>query len=625
MKRFLMLLLAGAMLGSTLHTATLALDMPTQSAVQLVQSLGILQGDERGNLQLSNTVSRAEFAKMMVSASVFKDSVGSYGKLALYQDVPSSHWANAYIKLAVEQGWFTGYSDGTFRPQNPIALEEALTALLRLLGYVPSDFSGAFPHAQVAKADSIGLCKNLSRPVGETLLRSDCALLFRNALNAKNKEGTVYATVLGHTLNQDGELDQWHLLQKDLKGSFVLEAGTTLASAVPFPLDTATLYRNDKETTAQSVSAHDVLYYNASVKKVWLYDERLTGTYTAFAPDAGKPTSVTVNGKSYALGSDRATEKFSQFGSVKVGDKVTLLFGMGHTVVEVLPASALSANGLTWGMVTEVGQENYSNAQGVSVGEFYTKVVSTEGLEQTYYIASNIPVGTVVSMQDSPDGVTLKRLSKQPLSGQVNQNASKLGERTLASDIHILEIGTAGRWKTLDPARLQGVTLSQKQVLYHAKNARGEVTDLILQDVTGDCETYAYIHSIEEETDESNLRGQYGFLVNGEAQSLSLSNGVMHVIGGGARVQYSKGTPSSLRNLTRLSGITNIQGQEMLVGNQVFSISEGVQCYRKENGKFLLTDLESLGDGSQYTLTAWYDDFGYPAGGQIRIILAVLN
>ena len=72
---------------------------------------------------------------MMTAASSYKDSIGEGSGVSLFKDVKSDHWASEYIRLAVEQGWMSGYVDGTFRPDEQITLEEACTALLKMLGY----------------------------------------------------------------------------------------------------------------------------------------------------------------------------------------------------------------------------------------------------------------------------------------------------------------------------------------------------------------------------------------------------------------------------------------------------------------------------------------------------------
>ena len=98
--------------------------MAVDSAIQLetIRALGIMTGDENGEMNLSSPVTRAQFVKMMTAASVYRDSIGDGSGSALFQDVKSDHWASGYIKLAVEQEWMTGYVDGTFRPDSTITL-----------------------------------------------------------------------------------------------------------------------------------------------------------------------------------------------------------------------------------------------------------------------------------------------------------------------------------------------------------------------------------------------------------------------------------------------------------------------------------------------------------------------
>ena len=94
------------------------------SAVQMVQALGILDGTD-----LESPVTRAEFSKMLVAASSYKDSVSSEGSgYSLFRDVKSSYWASEYIRCAVSEGWMTGYTDGTFRPDETCLLYTSYSA-----------------------------------------------------------------------------------------------------------------------------------------------------------------------------------------------------------------------------------------------------------------------------------------------------------------------------------------------------------------------------------------------------------------------------------------------------------------------------------------------------------------
>ncbi len=49
-----------------------------------------------------------------------------------FKDVPSTHWAAGAINSAVEQGYFKGYTDGTFKPSSPVTKAEMASILGRL-------------------------------------------------------------------------------------------------------------------------------------------------------------------------------------------------------------------------------------------------------------------------------------------------------------------------------------------------------------------------------------------------------------------------------------------------------------------------------------------------------------
>ncbi|WP_152393720.1 S-layer homology domain-containing protein [Paenibacillus guangzhouensis] len=49
-----------------------------------------------------------------------------------FKDVPATHWAVAAIASAVQDGYFKGYTDGTFKPNAPVTKAEMATILGRL-------------------------------------------------------------------------------------------------------------------------------------------------------------------------------------------------------------------------------------------------------------------------------------------------------------------------------------------------------------------------------------------------------------------------------------------------------------------------------------------------------------
>ena len=156
-KRILSLLLAAVVLLGSAPAAFAASEVSDSVIEQVVRAAGIMVGDASGNMNLDKTVTRAEYAKMLVAASTYKDKVSGVSNSSPFSDVPYTHWAAGYIKTAVAQGWLTGYLDGSYKPDNTVTLEEAATGALKLLGYTTEDFSGSYPYGQLALYESLGL------------------------------------------------------------------------------------------------------------------------------------------------------------------------------------------------------------------------------------------------------------------------------------------------------------------------------------------------------------------------------------------------------------------------------------------------------------------------------------
>lgn len=159
-----------------------------EDIVNLLSELSIMQGDGNGNYRLDDAVSRAEFTKVAVAASKSKNTVAEGLKISPFSDVPYTHWSAPYVKAGVSAGLIQGYLDATFHPDDTVSYEEALTILLRVLGYTDSDFGVSWPYGQLSMADDLEITKNVDANIGDALTRREVAKLVYNTLNAKMKD-----------------------------------------------------------------------------------------------------------------------------------------------------------------------------------------------------------------------------------------------------------------------------------------------------------------------------------------------------------------------------------------------------------------------------------------------------
>ena len=619
MKQRFCALLTALGLALSLTGPALAADGDTQ--LETVRALGILSGDESGNLNLGSPVTRAEFVKMMTAASTYKDGVGTGQGASLFTDVKSGYWANGYIQLAVEQGWVTGYVDGSFRPENSITLEEACTALLRLLGFDSGSLSGSFPEAQLSKARSLGLLDGLSRSQGQTLTRQDCVTLFYNLLVSQSSGGTVYGASLGYTIT-NGEVDYSTLVTADTKGPFVADSGTL---SLPFSGSGITVYRNGAASDLSTVQQYDVYYYNENLRTVWLYSDRVTGTLTAVSPGTAAPTSVTVAGASYELGSSAAIYQFSSQGQFSAGDTVTLLLGMNGEVVQAIPASENDTvyYGVVLSSTRGAADESTTSADGTSV-QTTTVVACTDGAERTFYHSTGTySAGRVVSVTVENGQTRLKNLSVKGLEGDVSRDGSRLGRYDFAGDVEILDVDSEGNYVRIYPDRLAGAELERADVLYYSVNELGEIDRLILDEVTGDTYTYGFLIDSQVNTGSLSVSASYTFLVEGQTVSVSGTT-AYNITHGGAVLLYKNGSVSKLRQLESVN-LNQLSDLYAMAGSKKYMLAGDIQVLLKDSSSsntYYVTTLDQLND-TDYRLTGWYDDLDLPAGGRIRILVAV--
>ncbi len=175
-----------------------------QEIAGLLAKLSIMNGYPDGELHPENPVTRAEFSKIAIGASPYKNQVASYMAVSPFSDVSYSHWAAPYVKLAVSNKLITGYPDATFRPNQTVLLEEAATICLRMLGYSNEDFGYSWPHGQLGLAQNIGLLDGVTTKTGENMLRGDVMTLIYNLLTCSPKNGAGdYLESISYKLAED--------------------------------------------------------------------------------------------------------------------------------------------------------------------------------------------------------------------------------------------------------------------------------------------------------------------------------------------------------------------------------------------------------------------------------------
>lgn len=199
-KKVLSVALAGALAFGSMGSA-FAMDakltegIDNQDVVKAIEKLSafdIVNGMEDGSYHAEGELTRAQFSKMLVEALGLGSAAQNSTQKPAFNDVDaSSQWAWGYINVAQGQGLLSGYPDGTFKPSAKVSYAEALTMLVRSLGYKDEFLSGSWPGNYMAKAADVDVTDGVTVD-GSAVNRGAAALLLSNTLDANIIEQETY-------------------------------------------------------------------------------------------------------------------------------------------------------------------------------------------------------------------------------------------------------------------------------------------------------------------------------------------------------------------------------------------------------------------------------------------------
>ncbi len=188
---------AGAAAADTVTFADVR-DKDTAVAVEALRLMDVVDGYGDGSFRPETSLNRGQFCKMAVYAMNGESELGRYRTVTVFPDVKPSHWAAPYINMAAKgKGIIAGYADGKFHPERTVTVGQAVTILMRLLGYKDENLGGIWPESYMAEGAAIGLTDGVGTDGYAALTRGQAARLFLNLMRADMAEGGSYAATLG--------------------------------------------------------------------------------------------------------------------------------------------------------------------------------------------------------------------------------------------------------------------------------------------------------------------------------------------------------------------------------------------------------------------------------------------
>lgn len=185
-----------------------SIDSSLRDDITLLEALGVFQGDENGNFNPTNNVTRAEAAKMIyvLKNNGVDDNAVAFQGVATFSDVPVGHWAEGYVNYCANLGIMSGWTENgqqVFNPNGNVTGVELTKMLLCLIGY-RADIQGytnnnSWQTNVLLDGANAGITANYTPSVYSAAPRQWTARLMVNAINAPfvtyNRGEIMYGTM----------------------------------------------------------------------------------------------------------------------------------------------------------------------------------------------------------------------------------------------------------------------------------------------------------------------------------------------------------------------------------------------------------------------------------------------
>ena len=191
MKKLLALVLALVMSMSLVTISNAAFkdadSIDYKEAVDVMNAVGVFVGDEKGNFNPKENLTRAQAAKIISYLLLGNKTAEGLAGSGKFTDVAKTSWAAGFVDYCAAVGVVNGVGNGQFNPNGSLTTLQFAKMLLVALGYdakiegfVGSDWSINVS----AKANQVGLLNGLDVGANATLTREQAAKMCLNTLKA---------------------------------------------------------------------------------------------------------------------------------------------------------------------------------------------------------------------------------------------------------------------------------------------------------------------------------------------------------------------------------------------------------------------------------------------------------
>lgn len=163
-------------------------------AIESLAALDIVSGYEDGSFNPDGDITRAEAARMIVSAlNMNADAAASAGDTQFADVNEKASWAKGFVNVGVAQGYIHGYDETSFGPQDKVTFAQMCVMLTTITGY--GDYAaanGGYPTGYMSMASTAGINKGVALSAETPLKRGQVAQMVYNGVTAPMLDITTY-------------------------------------------------------------------------------------------------------------------------------------------------------------------------------------------------------------------------------------------------------------------------------------------------------------------------------------------------------------------------------------------------------------------------------------------------
>jgi hypothetical protein len=166
-----------------------------EEAIQVAYDLKIVEGTPEGTYLPENPVNRAEFAAMIARALAIPESALSSYSTTTFKDTAGYGWAVPDLAILQQRGIMKGDGYGNAMPGRTISPNEAVTMVLRAIGYTDnaSVLVGQWPANYIALGQNLNLYAKVSNDL--QINRASAAQMIYNVLTKQLVQVDANSTV----------------------------------------------------------------------------------------------------------------------------------------------------------------------------------------------------------------------------------------------------------------------------------------------------------------------------------------------------------------------------------------------------------------------------------------------